>query len=142
MNERNLKQSVIFQIKECMDAFDVLKEVNIIYKDLFIAPFNKRLPFRRELVAPLLGVVRDDFSIRLACLFDKRKDVHSLKKYFKGLEINRLEKHPVTKDCVKARHGNIAHLGKKFVKWPEVENIINSNIRELLEMIYCGVLLS
>lgn len=138
--ERSPLQSVIFQLDECIDAFSVLEEINKIHKNMLASKTDAGLPMDRSLVVPLLGIVRDSFCTRLASLFDKRKDVHSLKKYFKGEAIDRLQNHPVTKASIDARHGNIAHLGKKYVQWPSVENILSSNIEEILKGIKLGVI--
>jgi hypothetical protein len=69
-----------------------------------------------------------------------RSDVHSLKKYFNGPAIVELEKNPVTVASIKARHGNIAHMGKKYVEWPEVDDILNSGLKNLLEGIRIGII--
>lgn len=130
--ERNYLQSVIFQLNECIDAFNTLNEINKIHENILASKPNKSFLIDRSLIVPLVGIVRDSFCIRLTYLFDKRKDVHSLKKYFKFKEIDNLYNQPVTKDSIKARNGNIAHLGKKYIKWPSVETILSSNIQIML----------
>ncbi len=66
--------------------------------------------------------------------------MHSLKKYFKGEAIDALHEHPITQASIAARNGNIAHMGKEYVKWPGVDDILASDIRERLKGIKLGVL--
>lgn len=140
--ERVPLQSIAFQLGECIDAFNVLEEINKIHQTMLTPKPGVVLPIDRSLVVPLVGIVRDGFCMRLACIFDTRKkdDVHTLIKYFKGGEIDSLRKHPVTKASIKARHGNIAHSGKKYVPWPSVDDILSSNMREVLSGIKLGVI--
>ncbi len=98
-------------------------------------------PIKRESIPILVGVVRDAFCVRLRSFFDKRDDVHSLTKYFQGPEITTLKTHPVTMSCIQARHKNVAHFGKEYVKWPDVEQILSSNLPDLLERIKLGLIL-
>lgn len=90
-----------------------------------------------------MGTNRDAFCVRLANLFGKRRDVHSLKKYFHGEAIiDKLEKHPVTVASIDARNKNIGHLAKEYVKWPDINNILEPDFEELPESIKIGVLLN
>lgn len=43
--------------------------------------------------------------------------------------------------CIQARHKNVAHFGKEYVKWPDVEQILSSNLPDLLERIKLGLIL-
>ncbi len=141
--ERGALQSVLFQLTECIDAFDVLRQVNVIHKAMLASKLgDATLPISREMVAPLVGIVRDSFCMRLAYLFDKRRDSHSLKKYFTGPAIDTVERHPLTRACVKARHGNIAHMGKSYTSWPDVDDILISGLRDTLESIKIGILIN
>ncbi|MEI6553654.1 MAG: hypothetical protein WCO09_03735 [bacterium] len=141
--ERVVLQSIVFLLDECINAFDALKEL----EGLRLKIGKMKIEERDSLILPamtihkLCGITRDQFCIRIANLFDKRKDVHSLKKYFKGNIIDTLEGHAVTKASIKARHSNIAHLSKAYVKWPEIDVILKSNIIEILETIQLGIII-
>jgi hypothetical protein len=143
MKERDPFASVFFSVKECCEALGVLEEIHQLHSAMLK---NSRspdpLPVRREHVHVLVGMVRDSFCVRLANLFDKRRDVHSLKKYFKADEIDRLQKDPITSACIDARNKNICHLGKEYTKWPEVEAIVSSELKDLLERIKNGLMLA
>ena len=143
--ERALLQSVIFSMNECCEALTALCEVNKLYKKVIeMSPGEKQnfiLP--PGIVVPLLGMARDCFCVRVANLFDKRKDVHSLKKYFHGDAIKKLEKHPIVVASIVARHNNICHMGKKYTKWPDIDNITDArDLKDLLESIKIGIIIN
>ena len=143
--ERPLLQSVIFSLNECSAALAALGEINRLHTKIRGMSLSERenLILRPETVFALVGTARDCFCIRMANLFDKRKDIHSLKKYFRGDAIDKLEKHPITVAAIKARHKNIAHLGKEYIKWPDVDAILAAtDLKELLESIRIGILIS
>lgn len=135
-------QSVFFMINECIDAISVLEETNHVYKRMMEMGQKERddFIFDQKTIISMLGVARDCFCIRLAYLFDKRKDVHSLKKHFAGNSIDELERHPMTIASIKARHNNIAHMSREFVKWPNVDEILSSDLKKSLEKIRDGIL--
>lgn len=128
-------QSVTFMMNECCDAIQALEEIHRIHQQIIETGLEERhnLLFSQKTIHTMLGMARDCFCIRLANLFDKRKDAHSLKKYYKGEVIEKLEKHPITVAARNARNSNIAHMGKEYIKWPDIEDIISSNLKELLE---------
>ena len=143
--ERTPLQSIIFSIDECCDAWTALVEVNKIYKQFLGAnqEDRKKLIPPSETIVALLGITRDAFCVRVANLLDKRKNINSLKNVFSGDVIKKLEKHPIVIASVAARHNNICHIGKKYTKWPEVDDIVNAkDLKELLEGIKNGVIIS
>jgi hypothetical protein len=101
---------------------------------------REKAVFDQHTIVALLGITRDCFCIRLAYLFDKRKDTHSLRKDFKGEGIDKLQRHPMTVAALKARHNNIAHMGKEYVKWPDVDDILSSTLKSDLNNIRNGLL--
>ena len=100
------------------------------------------LSIKPETIRTLTCITRDHFCVRMANLFEKRKDVHSLIANYNGEAIEKLKKHPVVKVSIMARHHNIGHLSKKYVKWPSLEDIAKASveIRELIEGIKIGIL--
>ena len=143
LKRRGAVQSVLFSLSECCDAFNVLNEVHKLHTAVISKPcIPNPLPVARELIPALVGVARDCFCVRIAVLFDQRTDVHSLKRYFEADEITRLEKHPITIACKKARNKNICHMDTKYAKWPDVEFIVSSDVGELLEKIKLGIIFS
>ncbi len=140
--ERIPIQSILFSLTECLDALVALDEVNRLHTQIPIMNLLEResLNFRPEIMVTLVSVTRDCFCIRIANLFDNRKDTHSLKKYFHGDTVDKLEKHPITVAAIKARHNNIAHMGKAYTKWPEIDAIlVATDLRDLLESIRIGI---
>jgi len=143
--ERLPLQSVLFSLTECSAALAALDEVNRLHTQIRGMNLLERgnLILRPETVLALVGTTRDSFCVRIANLFDKRKDIHSLKKYFHGDAIDNLEKHPITVAAIKARHNNIAHMGKAYTKWPDIDDILAAtDLKELLESIRIGILIS
>ncbi|MEI8339860.1 MAG: hypothetical protein WCF94_04345 [bacterium] len=142
--------SVVFSINECISGFDTLSIIDKLHRKISGFDIKQRHKFFSELglfidpeidIGVLLGMVRDCFCVRLANLADKRKDVHSLRKYFKGKIIDDLFKHPIVCECISARNNNIAHLGKRYIKWPESEDITRAkDLRLILEMIKVSVM--
>lgn len=142
-NERLPLQSVLFSIDEAISAFSALVEINKLHTEIRMMNNLQRenLVLQPETVLTLLVATRDYFCIRIANLFDKRKDVHSLKKYFRAEVIDKLEKHPITVVAIKARHNNIAHTGKAYTKWPDIDAILAAtDLKELLKSIRRGIL--
>ena len=143
--ERLPLQSVLFSLTECSAALAALEEINRLHTQIGGMNFLERenLILRPETVFALVGTARDSFCVRIANLFDKRKDIHSLKKYFSGDAIDKLEKHPITIVAIKARHNNIAHMGKAYIKWPDIDDILAAtDLKELLEGIRIGILIN
>ena len=141
-NQRPAFQSVFFMLKECSDSIVVLEKINLMYKKMLVSSVKEReeFIFDQSTIIVLLGMTRDCFCIRFAYLFDKRKDVHSLKKYYGGPEIDRLENNKTALAIIEARHNKIAHLSKDYVKWPDVDGILSSGIKDSLENIQNGLL--
>lgn len=136
--------SVLFALDEGIATLAALGEVNRLHTHIREMSHQKSGEFalRPETIVTLVGATRDYFCIRLANLFDKRKDTHSLKRCFRGVAIDKLEKHPITVAAIKARHNNIAHMGKAYAKWPEVDEILAAaDLKELLEGIRIGILI-
>ena len=143
--ERPVLQSVLFSLTECSAALAALEEINRLHAEIRGMNLLERenLVLRPETVVTLVGTTRDSFCVRIANLFDKRKDIHSLKKYFHGDAIDKLEKHPITVAAIKARHNNIAHMGKAYTKWPDIDAILAAtDLKELLESIRIGILIN
>lgn len=143
--ERPRLQSVLFSLTECSAALTALDEVNRLHTQIRGMNLLERenLILRPETVLALVGTTRDSFCVRIANLFDKRKDIHSLKKYFHGEAIDKLEKHPITVAAIKTRHNNIAHMGKAYIKWPDIDAILAAtDLKELLESIRIGILIN
>ena len=143
--ERLPLQSVLFSLTECSAALAALDEVNRLHTQIRGMNLLERenLILRPETVFALVGATRDCFCIRIANLFDKRKDIHSLKKYYRGDAIDKLEKHPITVAAIKARHNNIAHMGKAYTKWPDIDDILAAtDLKEMLESIRIGILIN
>jgi hypothetical protein len=143
--ERIPLQSVLFSLTECSAALAALDEINRLHTQIRRMNLLERenLILRPETVVTLVGATRDSFCVRIANLFDKRKDIHSLKKYFRGDAIDKLEKHPITVVATKARHNNIAHMGKAYTKWPDTDAILAAtDLKELLESIRIGILIN
>lgn len=143
--ERIPLQSVLFSLTECSAALAALDEVNRLHTQIRGMNLLERenLVLRPETVVTLVGGMRDCFCVRIANLFDKRKDIHSLKKYYKGDAIDKLEKHPIIVAAIKARHNNIAHIGKAYVKWPGIDAILAAtDLKDLLESIRTGILIN
>lgn len=143
--ERPVLQSVLFSLAECSAALAALDDINRLHTQIRAMNLLERenLILRPETVLALVGTTRDSFCVRIANLFGKRKDIHSLKKYFRGDAIDKLEKHPITVAAIKARHNNIAHMGKAYTKWPDIDAILAStDLKELLDSIRIGILIS
>ncbi|MBU6431189.1 MAG: hypothetical protein KGJ58_02175 [Patescibacteria group bacterium] len=143
--ERLPLQSVLFSLTECSSALAALDEVNRLHIQIRGMNLLERenLVLRPEIVVTLVGGIRDCFCVRIANLFDKRKDIHSLKKYYKGDAIDKLEKHPIIVAAIKARHNNIAHIGKAYTKWPDIDAILAAtDLKDLLENIRIGILIN
>lgn len=143
--ERPALQSILFSLNEVIAALSALAEINKLHTEICGMNLLQRenLILRPETVVTLVGATRDYFCIRIANLFDKRKDIHSLKKYFRGNAIDKLEKHLITVAAIKARHNNIAHMGKVYTKWPEINDILAAtDFKELLESIRIGILIN
>ncbi len=143
--ERPALQSILFSLNEVIAASSALAEINKLHTEIRGMNLLQRenLILRPETVVTLVGATRDYFCIRIANLFDKRKNIHSLKKYFQGDAIDRLEKHSITVAAIKARHNNIAHMGKVYTKWPEIDDILAAtDLKELLESIRIGILVN
>lgn len=143
--ERVPLQSVLFSLTECSAALAALDDVNRLHAQIRGMNLLERenLILRPETVVALLGGMRDCFCIRIENLFDKRKDTHSLKKYYTGDAIDKLEKHPITVAAIKARHSNIAHMGKAYTKWPDIDDILAAtDLKELLESIRMSILIN
>jgi hypothetical protein len=142
--ERLPLQSVLFSLTQCSAALAALEEINRLHtaiRDMNLLE-RENLILRPETVIALVGTTRDSFCVRVANLFDKRKDIHSLKKYFHGDPIDKLEKHPITVAAIRARHNNIAHMGKAYTEWPDIDAILAAtDLKELLEGIRIGILL-
>jgi hypothetical protein len=140
--ERPPLQSVLFLLDRAIEAFSALAEINRLHTEIRgLNNLRRENPvLRPETVFILVGATRDYFCIRIANLFDKRKDIHSLKKYFHGDAIDKLEKHPITVAAIKARHNNIAHMGKAYTEWPDIDAILAAtDLKELLEGIRNGI---
>jgi len=136
--ERVPFQSVLFSVTECLAALTALGEINKLHAQVCEMNSLERenLILSPETIVTLVGTARDYFCIRIANLFDKRKDVHSLKKYFHGDVIGILEKHPITVAAIGARHNNIAHMGKAYTKWPDIDTVLAAtDLRELLKVV-------
>src|SRR3989339_1056586 len=143
--ERPALQSILFSLNEVIAALSALAEINKLHAEIreMNSVQRENLVLRAETVVTLVGATRDYFCIRIANLFDKRKDIHSLKKYFRGDAIDKLEKHAITVAAIKARHNNIAHMGKIYTKWPEIDDILAAtDLKELLEGIRLGILIN
>jgi hypothetical protein len=141
--ERPALQTILFSVNEAISALSALAEVNKLHSEIRSMNLLQRegLVLRPETVITLVGATRDYFCVRIANLFDRRSDVHSLKKYFCGDAIGNLEKHPITLAAVAARHNNIAHVGKTYTKWPDIDDILMAtDLKELLERIKLGIL--
>src|SRR5712692_2601094 len=145
LKKRPALQSVAFMIDECCDAMTALYEVNQLF--LKIRKMNREerdnLPLRPEIVQKMLGIIMDQFCIRVRNLFDpsadKRGDPHSLKKYYRGELIEKLRTHPLTISCIKAANKNIAHLADEYTQWPQVDDILSSELKSWLEKIRMGI---
>lgn len=144
-SERLPLQSVLFSLNEAIGALSALAETSKLLTEIRSMNLLQRenLILRPETVVTLVSATRDCFCVRITNLFDKRKDIHSLKKYYKGDAIDKLEKHPITIAAIKARHNNIAHMGKAYVKWPDIDAILAAtDLKELLESIRIGILIN
>lgn len=142
--ERLPLQSVIFSLTECSAALVALEEINTLHTQIRGMSLLERenLILRPETVVTLVGATRDCFCIRITNLFDKRKDIHSLKKYYHGDTIDKLEKHPITVAAIKARHNNIAHMGKAYTEWPDINDVLAAtDLKEMLESIEIDILI-
>jgi hypothetical protein len=128
-------QSIQFAVIECCDAFTVLTEMNDWVKNIrkMDVAQRKSLPITAETAVKLLGITLDQLCVRLQNLFDKRNDIDSLIKNNKGPEILELKNHPVVIKAIAARHNNIGHITRKYTPWPSIEEILNSNLKNLLE---------
>jgi len=144
IKQRPKMQSIVFMLNECCDSFDALIEINRLYSQMIKASSEEkgRMVLSPEAIVKILGTTRDSFCIRLASLFDKRKDTYSIDKFFKGDIVDKLRDHQITVAAIMARHNNICHMGKKYIKWPDIEQIVNSNIGEMLKNIRISVLLN
>jgi hypothetical protein len=143
--ERPLVQSVLFSLNECCDIFDALCEINKFYKNIFNMNTKERekLFLSQKTILTILSTTRDSFCVRITNLFDKRSDVHSLVNNFDGNAIEKLRIHPITIACTKARHNNIAHMGKKYTKWPNIDEITESiDLKKIIESIGTGILIN
>jgi hypothetical protein len=141
--ERIPKQSVLFLLDECISSLFALHEIYDLHEKIHRMNFKEKekLILSPEVVTSLVGSARDYFCIRIANLFDQRKDVHSLVKYYNGDDIDALKNHPIVIAAIKARHNNIGHMGKKYTKWPNIDDVILAeDLRNLLKTIRVGVI--
>lgn len=90
----------------------------------------------------MIGAVRDHVCIRLRNLFDPRNDSYSLKEYYNKGITEQLKKHTVISSAIVAANKNIAHLDKEYTKWPSVEDLLASDVKEILEAIKFNILLT
>ncbi len=146
LEKRPALMSVLFILDECCKAIDALKEMNRYASEIRKMNLLERdtLPISNQTVIQSMGAIRDQLCIRLRNLFDhsRPKNTHSLKKYYQGELIGKLEKHPLTIASIKAANKNIAHMSDEFTQWPPIEDILNSELKDWLERIKLGILLN
>ena len=142
--QRPALQSILFILKDCIDSFDSLKELDRFHKQIMLMKSEQReaLPISSHLIPHIIGAVRDHFCIRLRNLVDPREDSYSLKEYYTEPQIKKLEGHPIMSSAIKAAKKNVAHIDKEYTQWPSVESILSSDIKEILETIRVSIWLT
>jgi hypothetical protein len=93
-----------------------------------------------ETVVASITFTRDQLCVRLQNLFDTRNGIDSLVKNFNGPGITQLKNHPIVKKAITARHNNIGHITPVYTPWPEINEILNSDLKSLLESLKIGLM--
>lgn len=140
--QRHPAQSVIFILQDCIDTLDSLRELVALHKSIILSGSDKitSLPLSPRLVPYMISAVRDHICIRLRNLFDPRNDSYSLKEYYTKSITDQLKKHSTISSAIIAANKNVAHLDKEYTKWPAVEDLLTSDIKEILEAIKLNIL--
>jgi hypothetical protein len=144
-NKRPAKQSLLLMLNDCCEAINALDELHTLTEEIKNMNLEQRdnLALKDTTFFQLLGITRDQFCVRIRCLFDKDKwgDTHSLKKYYQGELIEKIENHPITIAAIKAANKNIAHMDEKYTKWPSIDDILSSELKKWLEEVKIGIML-